>query len=168
MEKSIFRNDKVILVKEYETMKKVGEIFEVANITPTSIVLRDAKTKIAVGAIELSDFDKYFKKPEEMKSYTPWGAIVDPEQNTTAYYRTNGKKVQVRLCEKINNKPIQAEASCNKGDDFNLIFGIRLAFSRAMVKYNKNCISKYSQESKRYEQIINNLMNAANSKQKKS
>ncbi len=64
MKKSIFRNDKVALLKEYEVLKQVGEIYEVANITTDMVVLRDRITKIAVGAIKIEDFDKYFEKVE--------------------------------------------------------------------------------------------------------
>lgn len=64
MKKSIFRNDKVALLKEYEVLKQVGEIYEVANITTDMVVLRDITTKIAVGAIKIEDFDKYFEKVE--------------------------------------------------------------------------------------------------------
>ena len=47
----IFRNDKVILIKEYDKLKMVGSEYEVANITDTSVVLRDAIRKIASGKL---------------------------------------------------------------------------------------------------------------------
>lgn len=136
----ILRNDKVILIKEFGELKVVGETFEIANITDTAVVLRDAKNKIAVGAIDIAVFDQYFKKPEEVKGWTPWGRVVDQLGNTIAFYRTNQKKVQVRTPEGI-----RAEATCNKCDEFNLAFGIRLAMTRCEVKMLKHIYSDYTQ-----------------------
>lgn len=136
----ILRNDKVILVKEMGELKIVGETFEVANVTETAVVLRDAKSKIAVGAVDISVFDQYFKKPEAVKGWTPWQRLVDQLGNTIAFYRTNQKKVQVRT-----TNDIRAEATCNKCDEFNLAFGIRLAMTRCEIKMLNNIYSEYAE-----------------------
>lgn len=137
---NIIRNDKVALVKEFGNMKTVGEVFEVANITETAVVLRNAMSKIAVGAIDIAVFDQYFKKPEEVKAWTKWYGLMDNKGNTIAFYRTNIKKVQVRTPDGI-----QAEASCNKNDEFNLFFGIQLACLRCKDKAMKNFIAENEQ-----------------------
>lgn len=136
----ILRNDKVVLIKEFGELKIVGETFEIANITDTAVVLRDARNKIAVGAIDIAVFDQYFKKPEEVKGWTSWQRLVDQLGNTIAFYRTNQKKVQVRTTEDI-----RAEATCNKCDEFNLAFGIRLAMTRCELKMLKHIHSEYTQ-----------------------
>lgn len=145
----ILRNDKVVLVKEMGELKIVGETFEVANVTETAVVLRDAKSKIAVGAVDISVFDQYFKKPEVVKGWTPWQRLVDQIGNTIAFYRTNQKKVQVRT-----TNDIRAEATCNKCDEFNLAFGIRLAMTRCEIKMLNSIHSEYAEVMERLSRDI--------------
>lgn len=140
---NIFRNDRVALIKEFGNMKTVGEVFEVANITDTAVILRNASSKIAVGAIDIVDFEQYFKKPEDVKSWTKWHGLMDNKGNTIAFYRTNFKKVQLRTPDGI-----QAEACCNKCDEFNLFFGIQLAMLRCKDKSMRNFVEKYEPELK--------------------
>jgi hypothetical protein len=135
---NILRNDKVVLIKEMDNMRTVGEVFEVANITDTAVVLRNAMSKVAVGAVDINVFDQYFSKPEDIKTWTKWYGLMDTKGNTVAFYRTNHKKVQVRTPEGI-----QAEACCNKSDDFNLFFGIQLAYLRCKDKALKNFVTEY-------------------------
>ena len=129
---NIFRNEKVVLMKPMGALQTVGETYEVANITDTAIVLRDAKTKIAIGAVDINDIDKYFEKPENIKGWTPWQRLVDQRGNTIAFYRTNRKKVQVRAADGF-----RGEATCNKCDEFNLYFGLSLAMKRCELKMLK-------------------------------
>lgn len=140
----ILRNDKVILTKAMGNLQIVGETFEVANVTETAVVLRDARSKIAVGAVNIADFEQYFKKPEEVNGWTPWQRLIDNTGNTIAFYRTNQKKVQVRTADDV-----RAEATCNKCDEFNLAFGIRLAMTRCEIKMLKHIYSEYEDVMKR-------------------
>ena len=126
---NIMRNDKVVLVKGMNGFKKVGESYEVANITDTKIILRDVTSKVAIGAVDIDAFEAHFKKAEEVTGWLPWESMVDRAGNVIAHYRTNGKKVQVRTPDGY-----RAETTCNKGDDFNLFFGIQLAYSRCLMK----------------------------------
>lgn len=137
---NIFKNDRFVLIKEMEYFNKVGMIYEVANITDTAVVLRNVKTKVAVGAVNIDDFDKYFVRPETVKSWTKWWGMVDTAGNMIGFYRTNLKKVQVR-----NLDGIRAEASCNKryGDEFDLTFGVHLAYARCEDKRLKKLETEY-------------------------
>lgn len=128
---TIFRNDRVILMKEYDKLKAVGETFEVANVTDTSVVLRNPMTKVAVGAVDIKDFYNYFTK--EIQKWTDWTVLVINGGQTVGWYRTNGKKVQVKT-----NAGERAEATCNKTDKFNLYLGVNLAFSRCHKKFLQN------------------------------
>ncbi len=56
---NVLKGDVVTLIRAMGDLKLVGETFEVANVTETAIVLRDIKTKIAVGAVNIDDFDEY-------------------------------------------------------------------------------------------------------------
>lgn len=127
---NIFRNDRVVLIKEFENMKQVGNEYEVANITETAVVLRDAKTKVAICAVNIPSFEEYFKKQEDVTGWTKWQGFSDETGKTVGVYRTNFRKVQVRI-----NGGIQGEASCNRTDEFNLFFGINLAYLRAEQKF---------------------------------
>ena len=140
----ILRNDKVILTKAMGNLQIVGETFEVANVTETAVVLRDARSKIAVGAVNIADFEQYFKKPEEVKGWTPWQRLIDQTGNTIAFYRTNQKKVQVRTADGT-----RAEATCNKCDEFNLAFGLRMAMTRCENKMLKHIHSEYEEVMKK-------------------
>ena len=126
---NIMRGDKVVLVKGMDSFKKVGETFEIANITETKIILREVTSKIAVGAVDIDAFETHFKKPEEISGWTKWEKLVDHVGNVIAHYRTNGKKVQVRTPDGY-----RSEATCHKVDNFDVFFGIQLAYSRCLVK----------------------------------
>lgn len=124
--------DKVVLVKELnDTIKKVGEIFEIANILDGSFLLRDAKTRVAIGVVSFEDFEKHFVHAENFKGWTPWIPIVGFDGQTDAYYKTNRKKVMVKF---LTDK-VRAESCCNNSvNDFNLSFGIQLAYLRCLNK----------------------------------
>lgn len=71
---TIMRYDKVILTKEFGKLKKVGETFEVGDMTESHIIIRDCKSKIALVAIGIDEFDEYFKvdnkkRMDKMDSY---------------------------------------------------------------------------------------------------
>lgn len=129
---SILKYDRIILVKEMnERIKKVGEIYEVANVLDDAFVLRDSNTRTAVGVVSFEDFNKYFVKEEDFKGWTPWTAFIGFDAQNDCFYRTNGKKVQVKM---LRNR-VRSEASCNKKeDDFNLNFGLHIAYFRCMNK----------------------------------
>lgn len=128
---TVLRFDKVVLVKELnEKFKQVGDTFEVANILEDSFLLRSAKTKVAIGVVNFNDFDNHFVAAENFKGWTPWIPLVGFDGQTDAFYRTNRKKVQVKF---LTDK-VRAECCCTKGDNFNLSFGIQLAYLRCLNK----------------------------------
>lgn len=128
---NIIRNDKVVLIQEFDKLNSVGMTYEVANITDNVVVLRDAKSKIAVCAIDIEDFDKYFKRFDEArtKMWTKWQGIADIDGNVIAFYKTNWKKIKVKTVDGF-----RAETTCCKDDEFNLAFGVNLAIIRCKVK----------------------------------
>lgn len=123
--------DKVILTKELnDKFKQVGEAFEIANILKDSFVLRSAKTKVAIGAVSFDDFEKHFVHAENFKGWTNWTQLVGFDGQSDAFYRTNHKKTQIKF---VTTKD-RAESCCCKDDDFNLGFGIQLAYLRCLNK----------------------------------
>lgn len=146
---TIFRNDKVVLIKEFDKMSTVGQEYEVANITDTAVVLRDVTTKIAVGAICIDDFDKYFAKSLKAKKWTAWTKLI-VNDNSVVFYRTNGVKVQVKS---VSN--VIGTACCNSGDIFNLYIGIRIAYLRMQNKILNVAIETIIEKM----DIVNNIDN---------
>lgn len=129
---TVMKFDRVVLMKEMgDRFSTVGQVYEVASIlNGESFLLRDAKTKIAVGVISIEDFDKHFVIESECTGWTPWQKFVGFDGQNDCLYRTNFKKVQVRF---LTDK-VRAEACCSKNDEFNLSFGIRLCYLRALNK----------------------------------
>lgn len=123
--------DKVVLVKELnDTIKKVGEVFEIANILDGSFLLRDAKTRVAIGVVSFEDFEGHFVHEENFKGWTQWTPIIGFDGQSDVYYKTNRKKVMVKF---LTDK-VRAESCCSKVNDFNLSFGIQLAYLRCLNK----------------------------------
>ena len=127
---TVMKFDRVILMKEMgDRFSTVGQVYEVASIlNGESFLLRDAKTKIASGVISIEDFDKHFVIENECIGWTPWQKFVGFDSQNDCLYRTNFKKVQVRF---LTDK-VRAETCCSKNDEFNLSFGIRLCYLRAL------------------------------------
>ena len=129
--KTILKFDRCVLVKELnDKFKQVGDTFEVANILEDSFLLRDAKTRVAIGVVSFADFEKHFVAEQNYKGWTNWTPLVGFDGQSDAMYKTNRKKVRVKF---LTSK-IYAEACCCKDDDFNLNFGLQLAYLRALNK----------------------------------
>ena len=128
---TVLKFDKVILTKELnDKIKKVGEVFEIANILDNSFLLRDSKTRVAVGVVSFEDFEEHFVKEKDFKGWTQWTPITGFDGQTDAFYRTNRKKTQV----KFMSDRTKGESCLNKEDDFNLYLGVQIAYIRCLNK----------------------------------
>lgn len=128
---TILKFDRVILVKELnDRVKKIGDVFEVANILDGHFLLREEKSKVAVGVVSFEDFDKHFVAEPNFKGWTQWTPIVGFDGQSDVVYRTNRRKTQVKF---IKDK-VRAESCCCKDDDFNLFFGVQIAYLRCLNK----------------------------------
>lgn len=128
---TILKYEEVILTKALgDKFRKIGKAYEVANILNDAFLLRDSKTKTAIGVVSFIDFEKHFIRAEDFKGWTKWEKIVGFDGQTDAMYRTNRKKTQVKF---VTTKD-RAECCCSKDDDFNLGFGIQLAYLRCLNK----------------------------------
>lgn len=140
--------DKVVLIKELDDkIKKVGEVFEIANILDGSFLLRDAKTRVAIGVVSFEDFEKHFVHAENFKGWTNWTPIVGFDGQTDVYYKTNRKKVMLKF---LTDK-VRAESCCSKVNDFNLSFGIQLAYLRCLNKAWTKKKNEYEAKIAEYE-----------------
>lgn len=142
---TVLKFDRVILTKELnEKFKKVGEAFEIANILDNSFLLRDAKTRVALGVVGFDDFENCFVHEENFKGWTNWTQFIGFDGQNDIYYRTNRKKVQVKF---LTDKT-KAESCCNKSDEFNLYFGIQTAYLRCLNKTLEKKKTKLEEELK--------------------
>ena len=146
---SILKGDRVVLIKEYsQKLKTVGETYEIASLTDTFAVLRDVNSKVALGVVNHGEFEEYFKLESDVKKsggWTPWTKF-DVDDGMAAFYRTNYRKVEVSYCN------TRATASCNLGEnEFNLFFGIRIAYLRCLNKILKKRREEIHKEEKEIE-----------------
>lgn len=153
---TVLKFDRVVLTKELdEKIKKVGDVFEIANILDNSFLLRDGKTRVAVGVISFKDFEKHFVHEENFKGWTNWTPLTGFDGQTDVYYRTNRRKVQVKF---LTDK-VRAEAYCSKGDEFNLAFGVQLAYLRCLNKAMEKRKIEYEGKIKAIESEITDNKN---------
>lgn len=66
----------------------------------------------------------------QKSKWTQWTKLMNGRNELIGFYRTNGKKVQVRAM----HDNIRGEATCNKTDVFNLYIGINVAYLRMKKK----------------------------------
>ena len=145
---TVFRGDKVVLIKPFGKMQNIGNMYEVADFTSTNIILRDCTTKVAACAVSVTDFSNYFDKTENViGKWTKWQPIIDGLGDAVGFYRTNFKKVEVRIFTS-SKFYITAKATCYKDDDFNMGLGIHLAYLRAVKKQCEIEKNKCEDESK--------------------
>lgn len=151
---TILKFSRVVLVKELnEKFCKIGEVYEVANILENSFLLRDAKSKLAIGVVSFDDFEKCFVHEENFKGWTQWTPLTGFNGQSDAYYRTNRKKTQVRF---ITDK-VRAESARHREDEFNLYFGIQLAYLRALNKAHSKKKAVLEEELKKIDrEMIDN------------
>lgn len=145
----VIKNEKVVLIKPMGSLATVGNVYEVANFTNKTIVLRDEKSKIAVASVGFDEFEEYFVKKEQAKTWTDWHDVVDREERILGYYKTNGRKVKFKTVDGI-----KSESTCCKEDDFNLAFGVRLAYERCGLKMLKQHKSDLEEEVNHIESKI--------------
>jgi hypothetical protein len=146
--KTVLKLEKVILVKELnDKFRKIGESYEIANILEDSFLLRDANTKVAIGVVSFTDFEKHFVHEENFKGWTSWQHFNGYDKQNDCIYRTNGKRVQVKF---LTDK-VRAESCCHKNNEFNLTFGIQTAYLRCLNKALAKKKMRYEEELKKLE-----------------
>lgn len=123
--------DRVVLIKELnDKFSKIGEAFEIANILENSFLLRDAKTKVAIGVVSFDDFEKCFVHESNYSGWTKWQQFNGFDGQNDCFYKTNLKDVEV----KFETDKVRAKSFLHKDDEFNLSFGLQIAYLRCLNK----------------------------------
>ena len=144
--------DKIRRIKEIPGVPAIGDNITVSGIENGVISF---ETSLGAGVMSYDEYEKYFEKydpaPQKHTPKREWG----DKKWSYAYrcqYRTNGKVVQAYWGD------VSAHASCLDTDKFDLDFGIRLAYNRAIRKYYKKCAKDMTTEinemiAKRYSEV---------------
>lgn len=128
---SVLKFDRVVLIKELnEKVCKIGEVFEIANVLEDSFLLRDAKTKVAIGIVNFTDFENHFVHESNFSGWTNWQQFNGLDGQNDCFYKTNRKDVEVKF---VTDK-VRAKSFLHKEDEFNLSFGLNMAYLRARNK----------------------------------
>lgn len=165
---NIVIGDHVIMYNELERLNLIGEEFEVANMTETSVILRDPHSGNCICSVEIDKFDKHFKKPEYMDGWTKWSTIMTPDGDIFAFYRSRPSKgkVEVKLAdgEVMLNRShgARCSATCSQGDMFNLEFGIRLALQRCYKKHYEKNLKIMNESAEYYKSLMTDNKNKVN------
>lgn len=148
---STIKFDKVVLVKELnEKFCKIGEVYEVANILENAFLLRDAKTKVAIGVVNFADFERCFVHEKNFTGWTKWQHFTGVDGQTDCFYKTNGKDVEVKF---VTDK-VRAKSYLHKTDEFNLTFGLNLTYLRTRNKALEKKKIEYEEELKKINKEI--------------
>lgn len=161
MDSSVFRGTKIILIKKFENLNKVGKVYEVGDVSNSMVIIREVDSKAAVGAVTFEDFDNHFEVVKSNNKFTKWKTFADGFGNVIGVYRTNQKKVQVKLFTG-NTFVVRAESSCHKGDTFNLFFGLKLAYLRALKKLNEMALHINNTEHQRHQKLLRETKRSIN------
>ena len=138
---NIVINDKVVEIKPMDRLNAIGKTFEVASILEDKIVLRDSQTKVAVCSVDINEFEKYFAKENEYFGWTDWSVLADHRGNVIGYYKTNMRKVMVKM---TNGVRAMSTCNCKHGDEFSLATGIQIALMRCINKSLNKAIEEYN------------------------
>ena len=145
--------DKIRRVKDIPGVPQIGDDITVSGVENGVISF---KTSLGTGVMSYDEYEKYFEKCES----TPQKSVGKREWSNKRWsykydcaYRTNGKSVQAYWGN------VSSHASCLDSDKFDLDFGIKLACTRAKMKYWQRFAKEQSIEihkmiSDRYSGVI--------------
>lgn len=160
---NVILGDKVMMIRGMERMNMVGEMFEVSGITDNSIVLSREVDGVAVCAADVNTFDKYFVKPKEANVWSDWYELYDDSFNVYAWYRVRPAKGKVEVKIRFGNEcMIRKTSTCSQGDEFNLEFGIRLAYNRCMKESHKRNAAIMEESLAYYKSLLVDNKNKTN------
>lgn len=140
----MIKGDRIKLVKKMGVFDNIGEICEVTDIQEGGIICFKFGG-CHLGCMSYDEYEKYFEKVETpvKRTWSEWNSkyisftnINDNRMTGFIKYRSNGKKVQVKL------GTLTAEACCCKEDEFDLEKGLELAKNRVIVKYLNSRVEK--------------------------
>ncbi|HBE8485770.1 hypothetical protein RHI49_19795 [Clostridioides difficile] len=128
----LIERTKIRLMKEIQgfEMLKIGDIFVITSVGNNGAI--HFKTNYGMGFMNYSELKKYFEVAIETKKkehiWSEWRTATVFGTNKTCTYRTNGKKVEVRMGD------FKASATCHDSDEFELNKGVELCLARIEVK----------------------------------
>lgn len=134
--------DKIRLVKKMGVFDNIGEICEVTDIQDSGVICFKFGG-YHLGCMSYDEYEKYFENVEEpvKREWSEWKhepicfrSLHDNNLAFNGRYRTNGKKVEFKVCF-TKREAIKTSATCCPDDEFNIKKGLDLAKKRFIVKY---------------------------------
>ena len=135
--------DKIRLVKKMGVFDNIGEICEVTDIQDGGVICFKFGRGCNLGCMSYDEYEKYFESVEEpvKREWSEWKwepicfrSLHDNNLAFNGRYRTNGKKVEFKVCF-TESEVIKTNATCCPDDEFNIKKGLDLAKKRFIVKY---------------------------------
>lgn len=139
----ITKNDKIKQVKEIDGFNRIGEIFEVTNVSEDGII--SFKCDFGYGVMSYNEFEKSFEKVEEL-IWGNWIKFDDYDESDYKYkYKTNNKVITMK-CLDSGYEDLMSKSTCSEGDIFDLNKGIKLCIAKIRVKQAERYLEKLLQE----------------------
>lgn len=134
----MIKGDKIKLKKGIGTLRHIGAICEVTDVSEDGIISFRYKNKYE-GCISEDVFMDYFTT---FRKWTKWqngkngNFLIENGEPFSYQYRHNGKRIQIK------HGAFKAESCCHKDDKFDLLVGLSIAMRRLIIKILTNQIEQ--------------------------
>lgn len=127
----LIKGDKIKMIKSIGNFNKVGDIFNVENISDDGYIT--IKTTYGIGVMSYKEFEQHFEIHKDVK-WTGWIKIYD---KCDCYYKTNN--IDTVLVKRLG---VIKKARLHPDDVFDLNVGIEIAYLRATIEIYKNRLTR--------------------------
>lgn len=127
----LIKGNKVKMIKALGDFNKVGDIFEVTNISDEGSIT--IKAPYGIGIMSYKEFEQNFEIYKEIK-WTDWIKI---DGKLSCYYKTNNVDTVI-----VKRLGVVKEARLHPDDVFDLNVGIEIAYLRATIEIHKNRLKR--------------------------
>lgn len=126
----LIKGNKVKMIKALGDFNKVGDIFEVTNISDEGSIT--IKASYGIGIMSYKEFEQNFEIYKEIE-WTDWIKI----NGKMGYYKTNNVDTVI-----VKRLGVVKEARLHPDDVFDLNVGIEIAYLRATIEIYKNRLKR--------------------------
>jgi len=134
----MMKGDKIKLKKGIGTLRHIGAICEVTDVSEDGIISFRYKNKYEgyISEDVFMDYFTTFRKWTEWKNGKNGNYLIENGEPFSYQYRYNGKRIQIK------HGAFKAESCCHKDDKFDLLVGLSIAMRRLIIKILTNQIEQ--------------------------